>query len=78
MRRRGADGMGHPVELPRYDIRSDVGFRAPERAMARRDQSDGPEETDVPDGTCAACTGGDDYVGVQAVEGSGDDNGDDK
>ena len=55
-----------------------MGLRAPERAVPRRDQSDGPEETDILDGAGAARTGGDDYVGVQAVEGSGDDKGDRK
>ena len=70
--------MGYPLELPRYNVRSDMGLRAPERAVPRRDLLDGPEETDIPNGTCAARTGGDDNVGVQAVERSGDDNGDGK
>ena len=70
--------MGHPLELPRYDLRSNMGFRAPERAVPRRDELDGLEETDIPDGTGAARTGGDDYVGVQAVEGGCDDKGDGK
>ena len=68
--------MGHPLELPRYDLRSNMGFRAPERAVPRRDELDGLEETDIPDGTGAARTGGDDNVGFQAVEGGGDDKGD--
>ena len=53
-----------------------MGLRPSERAVARRDQSDGPEETDIPDGSIAARTGGDDNVGVQAVERGGDDKGD--
>ena len=68
--------MGHSLELPRYNVRSDMGLSAPERAISRRDQLDGPEETDIPDGASAAGTGGDDYVGVQAMERSGDDKGD--
>ena len=70
--------MGHSLELPRYNVCSDMGIRAPECAVPRRDQSDGPEETDIPDGFGAARTGGDDYVGVQAVERSSDDKGDHK
>ena len=70
--------MEHSLELHRYNVRSDVGLRAPERPVPRRDQSDDPEETDVPDGAGAARTGGDDYVGVQAVERGGDDKGDGK
>ena len=66
------------MELPRYHVRSDMGICAPERAVPRRDQSDDPEETDILDGAGAARTGGDDYVGFQAVEMSGDGNGDDK
>ena len=70
--------MGYPLELPRYNVRSNMGLRAPERAVARGDQLDGPEETDVPDGAGTTCTGDDDHVGVQAVEGGGDDKGDNK
>ena len=70
--------MERPLELPRYDVRSNMGLRAPERAVARGDQLHGPEETDVPDGARAARTGGDDHVGVQAVERGGDDKGDRK
>ena len=43
--------------------------------IPRRDELDGPEETYISDGASAACAGGDDYVGVQAVEGGGDDKG---
>ena len=68
--------MGHPLELPRYNVRSDMGIRAPERAVPRRDELDGLEETDIPDGTGVADTRSVDHVGVQAVEGSGDDKGD--
>ena len=68
--------MGYPLELPRYNVRSNMGLCAPERAISRRDWLDGPKETGIPDGTCAARTGGDDYVGVQAVERGGDDKGD--
>ena len=39
---------------------------------------DGLKETDIPDGAGAARAGGDDYVGVQAVERSSDDKGDDQ
>ena len=70
--------MGHSLELPRYNVRSDMGIRAPERAVPRRDELDGLEETDVLDVTGAARTGGDDYVGVQAMERCGDDKGDHK
>ena len=70
--------MGHPLELPRYDLRSNMGFRAPERAVPRRNELDGLEETDILDGTGAARTGGDDNVGIQAVERGGDDKGDPK
>ena len=52
-----------------------MGLRAPERAISRRDKLDSLEETNVPDGTGAARAGGDDYVGVQAVERGGDDKG---
>ena len=76
MRRRGTDSKGHFLELPRYDVRSDMGFRPSERAIPRRDWPDGPEETDIPNGAGATRTGGDDYVGVQAVERGGDDKGD--
>ena len=70
------DSVGHPLELPRYHVRSDMGLRTSKCAVARRDWLDGPKETGIPDGTCAARTGGDDYVGVQAVERGGDDKGD--
>ena len=70
--------MGYPLELPRHDLRSDMGLRPPERAVPRRDQSDGPEETNILDGAGAARTGGDDHVGVQAVERGGGDKGDRK
>ena len=70
--------MGHPLELPCYNVRSNMGFRAPERAVARRDELDGLEETDIPDGTSAARAGGDDHVGIQAVERGGDDKRDHK
>ena len=66
------DSVGHSLELPRNDVRSNIGFRAPERAVPRRDWSDGLEKTDIPDDTGTARTGGDDYVGVQAVERGGD------
>ena len=39
---------------------------------------DGPEETNILDGAGAARTGGDDYVGIQAVERGGDDERDRK
>ena len=67
--------MGYPLELPRYNVRSDMGLRAPECAIPRRDELDGPEETYISDGASAACAGADDHVGVQAVEGGGDDKG---
>ena len=70
--------MGHSLELPRYDVRSDMGFRPSECAIPRRDWPDGPEETDIPNGAGTARAGGDDRVGPQAVEGSGDDQGDSK
>ena len=66
------------MELPRYNVRSNMGIRAPKRAISRRDELDGPEETNILDGAGAARTGGDDYVGVQAVERGGDDKGDRK
>ena len=53
-----------------------MGFCSSKRAVPRRDEPDDPEETDFLDGAGAACARSDDYVGVQAVEGSGDDKGD--
>ena len=70
--------MGHPLELPCDYIRRNLGFRPSKRAVPRRDQLDGPEETIIPDGVGAACSGGDGNVGIQAVEGSCNDKGDHK
>ena len=68
--------MGHSLELPRYDVRSDMGFRSLERAIPGGEKLDGIEEANILDGSCVARTGGDDHLGVQTVERSGDDKGD--
>ena len=68
--------MGRPLELPRNDFRGDMGFRSPERAIPRGKKLDGIEEANILDGSCVARTGGDDHLGVQTVERSGDDKGD--